>query len=1055
MAHLRQVLVGHRPVAVPGAARRGDARRVEVERARRLVEDPHPGAPVGLLLGVSAVHQRGLRRQIVTADEVLGLLEHLHPLHRLVHQPGDVVEHPLGRRGDHDVDPRPPELASGNHLDVDHLAAGVPDGARAEKMEDLRFQHPLVPHRLGAPDHERHLLRIPPVLGDVVLQQPLGEEDAEVPRGRLRHLVGIDAVEVLARGIGVRVADGLAAVPRRDVAAAERVQQVVELARTRFDDPPLHVRRRHRRVVRQQIPVDRHDRLHRAGAHLRPRRAAEGMQAVRDVLPPQLDQVVLDGVQRVVLDLRAGPQVQTQVLDHPELDRLPAYLVRVRLGELHVLVDVVVIVVDALAERGQLRQQAALDERRHHVIHQRGHAATARHQSLAHDVDVVDVQVRQVGDQRIRGVGRGQPEVLAVEPLEGPVRSQVDDGIGPETQRLRRPQPGVGRDVLVMRRQIPGVIQLLAVLAPPARRLRQHRDVAEAQGRDDQAAVLRHQRRVLRSAPVGDHLLPQLRRVAVEPAQIVAHPGPRGAAPGQHRIELARGVTADVPRPGGHPIEERAGRQIDVASSEVVAGRPHAPKDVGQRLGHVEVARADAGLARRVVVEEDGHPLVGVRYRRERRVTERPPHRRRDAGGDWLTGDDGQPRVRIGTALLAPHHRGRHQSRQLRDGDLESPLEHGQPLRRGAPLGLAPTVEADQAEDGDIELPQRLAGVGAGETEQERQRDVGPRRAVRIAEQRLERDAGRITEDRDRLGALPLDLGDDRIDERGVAVVVVRSVEADRHARRPRPALAGRSPPGIERLPGSEHAAARAARAPGRSVGIRVVVACLRTRPRLWNGETRHAGGRQRVLEQPDLVGEARVFPERPCPAVPGYAALDVMFPRQQSLTDPEDQPLPGDPADEVHRMGLVEPLERVLIVDVQDEHVALQHLLRIDVVEQRFGHETDGDAVPQVRMLDEHRLPRAQQAGQGGIAREVREADLLGVGGTDCAGRQQGDAGQDAGGSARGSPGRRAPPRMCCCSHAIPLSRARRRSVRRPGDRRCRGAHPARRASRRSARTP
>ena len=67
------------------------------------------------------------------------------------------------------------------------------------------------------------------MLGDVVLQQPLGEEDAEPPRGRLRHLVGIDAVEVLARGIGVRVADGLAAVPRRDVAAGERVQQMVEL----------------------------------------------------------------------------------------------------------------------------------------------------------------------------------------------------------------------------------------------------------------------------------------------------------------------------------------------------------------------------------------------------------------------------------------------------------------------------------------------------------------------------------------------------------------------------------------------------------------------------------------------------------------------------------------------------------------------------------------------------------------------------------------------------------------------------------------------------------
>ena len=599
------------------------------------------------------------------------------------------------------------------------------------------------------------------------------------------------------------------------------------------------------------------------------------------------------------------------------------------------------------------------------------------------------------------------------------------------------------------------MIQLLAVVAPPARRLRQNRHVAEAQGRDDQAAVLRHQRRVLRAAPVGDHFLAQLRRVAVQPAQVVPHPGPQSAAVGQHRIELARGVPAYVARPGGHLIEERAGRQIDVASAEVVAGRLHALEDVGQRLGDVQIAGADAGLPRRVVVEEDRHALVGVRYRRERRVAQRPPHRHRDAGRYRLTGDDGQSGVRIGAALLAPHHRRRHQSRQLRDRDLERPLEHRQPLRGGAPLRLAPTVEADEAEDRDVQLPERLAGIGAGEAEEERQRDVRPRRPRGIAEERLERDAGRIAEDRDRLGALPLDLRDDRVDERGVAVVVVGTVEADRHARRPRPALARRSPPGIERLPGSEHAAARSARAAGRSVGIRVVVACLETRLRLRNGQTRHAGGRQHVGEQPHLVGEARVFPERACPAVPGHAALDVMFLRQQPLTDPEDQPLPGDPADEVYRIRLVEALERVLVVDVQDEHVALQHRLRIDVVEQRFGHETDGDAVPQMGLLDEHRLPRAQQAGQGGIAREVREADLLGAGRTDCAGHQQGDAGQDAGGSACGSPGRCTSLRMYCCSHAMPLSRVRRRSARRPGDRRCRVARPARRASRRSARTP
>ena len=193
------------------------------------------------------------------------------------------------------------------------------------------------------------------------------------------------------------------------------------------------------------------------------------------------------------------------------------------------------------------------------------------------------------------------------------MRPQVDDRIGAKPDRLGRPQPGVGRDILVMRRQILGVIQLLAVRAPSPRRLGQHRDVAEVKGRDDQAAVPRHERRVLGLAPVRDHLLPQLGHVAVQPAEIVPHPGPGRTADGQQRIELARSVPADVPRPCEYPVEERVGRQVDIVSAEVVAGSLHPLEDVGQRLGHVQVARADAGLPRRVVVEEDRHPLVGVR----------------------------------------------------------------------------------------------------------------------------------------------------------------------------------------------------------------------------------------------------------------------------------------------------------------------------------------------------------------------------------------------------------------------------------------------------------
>ena len=283
-------------------------------------------------------------------------------------------------------------------------------------------------------------------------------------------------------------------------------------------------------------------------------------------------------------------------------------LVRVRLGEQLVLVDAAVVVVDALAERGELGQQPALHERRHHVVDERRHAASPRHQALADDVDVVDVEVGQVADERVRGVGLGEPDVLAVEPLQGAVRAEVDDRVGAEPHRLRGAQPRVGRHVLVVRREVVGVVQVLLVLAPAARRLREHHDVAVAQGGNDEAAVARHEGRVLGAAPVGDDLLAQLGRVVVQPLQVVAHPRARRAAVRQQLVELAGGVAAHVARAGRDALEEPVGRQVHVARAEVVAVGPHAPEDVGQRLRHVQVARADAGLPRRVVVEEDRHP---------------------------------------------------------------------------------------------------------------------------------------------------------------------------------------------------------------------------------------------------------------------------------------------------------------------------------------------------------------------------------------------------------------------------------------------------------------
>ena len=105
-----------------------------------------------------------------------------------------------------------PSCARGMTCDVDHLAAVVPDRLGAEQVEDLRLEHALVAHRLVAPDDERHLLGIAAVLLDVIGQHLLAPScTPSVPRRRLRHLVRIDAVEVLAGRVRVRVADRLAA----------------------------------------------------------------------------------------------------------------------------------------------------------------------------------------------------------------------------------------------------------------------------------------------------------------------------------------------------------------------------------------------------------------------------------------------------------------------------------------------------------------------------------------------------------------------------------------------------------------------------------------------------------------------------------------------------------------------------------------------------------------------------------------------------------------------------------------------------------------------------
>ena len=126
---------------------------------------------------------------------------------------------------------------------------------------------------------------------------------------------------------------------------------------------------------------------------------------------------------------------------------------------------------------------------------------------------------------------------------------------------------------------------------------------------------------------------------------------------------------------------------------------------------------------------------------------------------------------------------------------------------------------------------------------------------------------------------------------------------------------------------------------------------------------------------------------------VPDDAALDVVLPREEPLADAEHHPPAGDARDQIDAVHLVEAVDRVLVVDVQDQHVAAQHVTRVDPVEQRLRHERDRDPLPEVGAFTEHVLPGADDAGQGRVAGEVGEAHFLGARRAGREGEQQGEA--------------------------------------------------------------
>ena len=109
---------------------------------------------------------------------------------------------------------------------------------------------------------------------------------------------------------------------------------------------------------------------------------------------------------RFAAEERVGVRhVQPEIFRDTQLGDLLADLLCIRFGQLRAAHQTPVVVVDAFAQLRQFRKEPTFLERRHHVVDQRRHSTATRDEPLADHVDVVDVDVRQVGHERIRRIG--------------------------------------------------------------------------------------------------------------------------------------------------------------------------------------------------------------------------------------------------------------------------------------------------------------------------------------------------------------------------------------------------------------------------------------------------------------------------------------------------------------------------------------------------------------------------------------------------------------------------------------------------------------------------
>ena len=162
------------------------------------------------------------------------LVERRHRLHRFVDGIDAVGEVVAGDAGDTNgqIDPGPSQLFQRDDLEALQPSVGLPDRLRAQEEKHLGHVLAIGPHDIAAHPVEGNVLRTAAflllVLGDDGPAQLL----ADLPGGLGGHAVGVQRVEVPARGQDIVTAPGhKTAGSRLDVAAVHAVQQGLDLQR--------------------------------------------------------------------------------------------------------------------------------------------------------------------------------------------------------------------------------------------------------------------------------------------------------------------------------------------------------------------------------------------------------------------------------------------------------------------------------------------------------------------------------------------------------------------------------------------------------------------------------------------------------------------------------------------------------------------------------------------------------------------------------------------------------------------------------------------------------